>query len=100
MLIPCTRSPNIKKVKKVELPREEDVMIENNQGMEDRPNPSSERKLKPPRRLPSDSSVTHVKEEESSLSVEPRVLSSWISRKSERKTPEKPIKPTHDLRPI
>jgi hypothetical protein len=96
-LTPFTRSPNIKKVQKVEPPRVGDVMIENNRGTEDRPSPSSERKLKPPRRSPSGSSVTNAKEEESSSSAEPRVSSSWISRRSKRKMLEEETPCTNDL---
>jgi len=40
-----------KREKRVSKPREEDVMIANSQGMEGRPNLSSERKPKQPRRL-------------------------------------------------
>ena len=49
-------------------------MIENNQVMVDKPNPSSERKQKQPRRSLLDFNVTNAKEEELLLSVEPRVL--------------------------
>lgn len=87
--IPSIRSPNIKKEKKVKLPKEEDVMTENNQDMEDKPNPSSERKLKPPRKSPSDCNAPSAKLKDASSSVELNLLFSWRSKKSERKRPVK-----------
>ena len=60
-------------------------MIENNQVTADKPNQSSERKLKPQRKSPSDYNVTSVKEEDVLSLEEPRVSSSWISNKLESK---------------
>ena len=94
---PCTRSPNIKKVRKARPLRVEDVTIENNQATVDKPSPSSERKPKPPRKSLSGSSVTNAKGEESLFQVEPRVSSSWISKKSKRKTPAEETPCTNDL---
>lgn len=48
-------------------------MTENNQDMVDKPNPSSEKKLKQPKKSHSDYNATSVKQEESSWSAEPRV---------------------------
>jgi len=48
-------------------------MTENNQDMVDKPNPSSEKKLKQPKKSPSDCNATPANKEESSLLVEPRV---------------------------
>jgi hypothetical protein len=56
--------PNIKKVKKAKPLKVEDVTIENNQAMVDKPNPSSERKLKQQKKSPSDYNVTSVKPED------------------------------------
>jgi hypothetical protein len=50
--------------KRAKPPREEDVMTESNQVMEDRPNPSSERKPKPPRKSHLDCNAPSAKPEE------------------------------------
>ena len=94
---PSTKSLNIKRVKKAKPLREEEGTTENNQAMEDKPNPSSETNQKLPRRSPSDCNVTNAKEEESSWSAEPNLSFSWISRKSKRKTPEEETPCTNDL---
>jgi hypothetical protein len=48
-------------------------MTENNQDMVDKPNPSSEKKLKLPKKSHSDCNATSASKEELSLSAEPRV---------------------------
>jgi hypothetical protein len=48
-------------------------MTENNQDMVDKPNPSSEKKLKLPKKSHSDCNATPASKEELSLSAEPRV---------------------------
>ena len=77
--------PNIRKVKKAKLPKVEDVTIENNLVTVDKPNPSSEKKLKPQRKSLSDYNVMSVKEEDVLSSEEPKVSFSWISNKLENK---------------
>jgi hypothetical protein len=62
-----TRSPSIRKARKARLLREEDVTTENNLVTEDKPNPSSEKKPKPPRKSPSDCNATCAKQEDVSL---------------------------------
>jgi ribosomal protein L44E len=59
VVIPKTRKTYCNKCK------EEDVMTENNQDMVDKPNLSSEKKLKLPKKLHSDYSATSVRQEES-----------------------------------
>lgn len=86
---PFTRLPNIRKVRKARPLKEEDVMTENNQVTEDKPNPSSERKPKQQRKSPSDCNATFARPEDVSSSAEPRVSSSWILNKSESKEPER-----------
>jgi hypothetical protein len=72
MVTPCTKSPNTRRVKKARQLKVEDVMIENNQAMEDKPSPSSERRPKLPKRSPSDYSATNARGEDVSSSPEPR----------------------------
>jgi hypothetical protein len=60
-------------------------MTENNQVTEDKPNPFSERKLKPQRKSPSDCNATFAKPEDVLSSVEQSQSSLWISSKSESK---------------
>jgi len=67
------KSLSTKRENKVKPLKEEDVMTENNQDMVDKPNPSSEKKLKQPKKSPSDCNATPANKEESSLLVEPRV---------------------------
>ena len=64
-LTPFTRLPNTKRVKRASKLREEDVMTENNLDTEVKPNPSSERKPKPPRRSPLDCNAKSASAEES-----------------------------------
>jgi|JI6StandDraft_1071083.scaffolds.fasta_scaffold450752_1 hypothetical protein len=64
-------------------------MTENNQVTEDKPNQSSERKLKPLKKSLLDYNVTCARQEDVLLSEEPNLLFSWISKKSENKEPEK-----------
>lgn len=87
--IPSTKLPNIKKVKKVKPLKEEDVMTENNQDMEDKQNLFSERKLKQLKKSLLDYNVTSARQEDVLLSEEPNLLFSWISNKSENKEQER-----------
>jgi hypothetical protein len=63
-LIQSIKFHNIKREKRVNRPKEEEDMIENSQDTEDRLNPSSERKLKQPRRLPFVCNAPSAREEE------------------------------------
>jgi hypothetical protein len=67
------KSLSTKRANKVKPLKEEDVMTENNQDMVDKPNPSSEKKLKLPKKSHSDCNATPASKEELSLSAEPRV---------------------------
>ena len=71
-------------------------MTANSQDMEDRPNPSSERKPKPPRKSPSDCSATHARPEDALSSAELNLWSFSISKKSERKRQEEEINSSDD----
>ena len=64
-------------------------MTENNQVTEDKPNPSSERKLKQLKKSLLDYNVTSARLEDVLLSEEPNQSFSWISKKSENKEPER-----------
>lgn len=64
-------------------------MIENNLVTEDKLNPSSERKQKPPKKSLLDCNVMSAKPEDVLSWEEPNLSCSWISRKSESKEPEK-----------
>jgi len=59
------KSLSTKRANKVKPLKEEDVMTENNQDMVDKPNLSSEKKLKPPKKSHSDYNATPVSKEES-----------------------------------
>lgn len=82
---PSTRLPNTRREKKARPLKEEDVMTENNLVMEVKPNLFSEKKLKQPRKSPSDCNATLARQEDVLLSAEQRVLFLWISKKSESK---------------
>jgi hypothetical protein len=56
----CTKSPNIKRVKKARPLKVEDVTTANNQVMVVKPSPSSERKPKPLKRSLSDYNATNA----------------------------------------
>ncbi len=84
-----TRLPSIRKARKARPLREEDVTTENNLVMEDKPNPSSEKKPKPPRKSPSDCNATCAKQEDVLWWAEPNQWSSWILNKSESKESER-----------
>lgn len=75
LFTPSTKSPNTKKEKKAKQLREEDVTTENSQVTEDKPNPSSERKPKPPKKSLLDYNVPSARQEDVSSSAEPRVSS-------------------------
>ena len=62
--MPSTKSLNTKRERKAKPRREEDVTTESSLDTEDRPSPSSERKPKLPRKLPSDCSATNAREED------------------------------------
>lgn len=59
-------------------------MTENNQDMVDKPNPSSEKKLKLPKKSHSDYNATPANKEELLSSDEPRVSYWWTWKKSKR----------------
>lgn len=91
-----TRLLNIRKVRKARPLKEEDVMTESNQVTEDKPNPFSERKPKPPKKSLLDYNVTSAKPEDVSLSEELNQSSSWTSSKSERTEPARVMLSTND----
>lgn len=72
-------------------------MTENNQVTEDKPNPSSERKLKQLKKSLLDYNVTCARQEDVLLSEEPSLSFSWISKKSENKEPERVMPCINDL---
>jgi len=71
-------------------------MTESNQVTEDKPNQSSERKPRPPRKSLLDYNVTSAKPEDVSSSEEPSPSSSWTSSKSESKEPARETLFTND----
>ena len=95
-LMPSTKSLNTKKERKVKPHKEEDVTTESSQDMEDRPNPSSERKPKQPRKLPSDCNATNAREEDVVSLAEPNQSSFSISKKSERRSKVEEISSSDD----
>lgn len=95
----CTQStklPNIRKVKKARPLKEEEDTTESNLVTEVKPSPSSERKLKQPRKSPSDCNATFARPEDVLSSAEPRVSFSWTLNKSESKELERVMPCTND----
>lgn len=80
-----TRLPNIRKVRKARPLKEEDVTTESNLVTEVKPSPFSERKLKQPRKSPSDCNALFARQEDVLSLAEQRAWFSWILNKSENK---------------